>query len=410
MSTLHVVLALLMRSFTLVATIHALLVFALGAWTALREDDLKKLIPYTAYIIGAEVLWRMTRANIFWEFGKYAIVAIFMIALLRHKKIRKAGLPIIFFVVLTPSIILTVNGLGLTERARELISFNLSGLLATSVCLIFFSQIKVSLDDLKNWVWPMVYPILGIFTLAAYSTLTAEAISFGTESVFVTSGGYGPNQVSAVLGLGALMLVMLALSEKQRGRFLAVIFALALLTQSFLTFSRGGVYNFAIALGGAILHLLQKPDRFIRGIFVTLVVVTIMGLLILPRLETLTGGMLSQRFTEIDPGPRGSLAEADFRLFQQNPLLGVGPGMAYYRRQGFRPSAAHTEFTRLIGEHGVGGILTLLILAFLLLRSYFRAPDAMSRAWVVALAGWPLVEWRMPLCEWRRLPSCWAWP
>ncbi len=38
------------------------------------------------------------------------------------------------------------------------------------------------------------------------------------------------------------------------------------------------------------------------------------------------------------------------------------------------------------------GILALVILVILLIRSYFNKPDVMSRAWMVALAAWPLVE------------------
>jgi hypothetical protein len=37
-------------------------------------------------------------------------------------------------------------------------------------------------------------------------------------------------------------------------------------------------------------------------------------------------------------------------------------------------------------------VLALLILAVVLLNRYIKAPDALTRAWVVALATWPLVE------------------
>ena len=86
-------------------------------------------------------------------------------------------------------------------------------------------------------VWAMVYPIIGILTLAVYSTLTATTINFGSESVFVTSGGYGPNQVSALLGLGAFLLIMWMIqTNKKGGRFFSILLVLALVIQSFLTF------------------------------------------------------------------------------------------------------------------------------------------------------------------------------
>ncbi|MCK9246550.1 MAG: hypothetical protein M0P11_06305, partial [Anaerolineaceae bacterium] len=71
MLLLHVGLAFLFRNFRIAATIHALLVLLLGLWTALTADNLVKVVPYAAYITGAELLWRMTRAGVFWEYGKY---------------------------------------------------------------------------------------------------------------------------------------------------------------------------------------------------------------------------------------------------------------------------------------------------------------------------------------------------
>ena len=393
MVLLHILLALTMRSHKLLSTLHAMAVLAIGVYTALTSKDIKEIIPIAGYITGAEVLWRMTKAGVFWEFGKYATIAILILALLKMGKIKRAVLPLLFFIVLIPSAALTVGAFGWSERARELISFNMSGPLATSVCILFFSQIKADPNELRNWVWPTVYPIISILTLAIFSTITATTINFVAESVFVTSGGFGPNQVSAVLGLGALLLVLQTVTvDKRDGRFLALGFALVFLVQSFLTFSRGGLYNFAIALIGSVLHLLAKPNRFVRSIFTISLILLLMMAFILPQLEQFTGGTLSKRFLDTDVASRESLSKADFQIFSENPAFGVGPGMAMYFRRGAVFAAAHTEYTRILAEHGSGGVLALLILMLLLLLSYFKAPDAVSRAWMVGLAGWSLVE------------------
>jgi hypothetical protein len=91
-------------------------------------------------------------------------------------------------------------------------------------------------------------------------------------------------------------------------------------------------------------------------------------------------------------GNRELLARADIDLFLENPFLGVGPGMGIYQRRNVVYAAAHTEYTRILSEHGSGGVLALLVLAIVLSNRYFKAPDALTRAWVVALAAWPLVE------------------
>jgi len=210
--------------------------------------------------------------------------------------------------------------LGVTERARQLISFNLSGPLALTVLLIFFSQVEMDYAELRKWVWAVVYPILGTLTLAVYNTITATEIVFTGESLSVTSGGFGPNQVSAVLSLGAFLLVMIAITQEGKGgRFWPMLFALALLVQSFLTFSRGGIYNFSVAIVGAILHLLGKPDRFIKSLFVMLVIIGLLVGIFFPQLEEFSGGMFSQRFLDTDLTNRGELFRADWQLFLENP-------------------------------------------------------------------------------------------
>ena len=59
----------------------------------------------------------------------------------------------------------------------------------------------------------MVAPIIGVASLAVFSLATTEA-EFGSNSNFAGSGGYGPNQVSCMLALGAVLAVLLFLNEK----------------------------------------------------------------------------------------------------------------------------------------------------------------------------------------------------
>lgn len=389
---LHIGLALLIRRFSILSTIHALIILFLGFWNAISTKNITNVIPYVAYITGAEVLWRMTDAQVFYEFGKYATVALLFITLLKKSKLKRTGLPIFFFLLLIPSIVLTVNALGFTEHARQMISFNLSGPLAVSVCLLFFSQVDADQQLLRKWIWATVYPIISVLAIAAYSTLTTTDINFGSESVFVTSGGFGPNQVSAVLGLGALLLVMLIIQSGRKGRLLSIFLSLALLTQSFLTFSRGGIYNFVVGLAVGLIILVQKPSKFVRSFFFVFLILLIVGVFIFPNLEELTSGAFSSRFKDIDTSSRINLAKADLELFKENLIFGVGPGMASYMRQNIRYTSAHTEYSRLLAEHGILGILSLIFLIYLLVAAFFRTPDIFSRAWMVALAAWPLVE------------------
>lgn len=389
----HVALAWVMQELQFISTVHAVIVLVLGLWKAITSKDLKEVLPYTAYIMATEILWRMTKADIFWEFSKYAIVLIFIMAMFKQRKIKRAFLPILFFVVLIPSIVLTISKLGFSNASRDAISFNLSGALCLAVCAIAFSNTKLTQAELQKMIWPAIYPILGVFTLALVSTLTAQELTFITESNFVTSGGYGPNQVSAILGLGALLLLLLLIMQKNRGfSFLPFILAIALLTQSILTFSRGGVINVVVALALAAFQLILKPGKSFKHIALLLFTITIMAIFVMPQLNSLTSGTVTERYSDFETTGRIELIEADLELFKNNQPFGVGVGLSSQMRRYMPGTAAHTEYSRLLAEHGVFGVFSILLLFMMFFRAWWKAPDALSKAWVLALTAWALVE------------------
>lgn len=390
----HPLLALAMRYSALVAAAHAYLVLAVGVWFALFSKDLRKAGYAAAYIAGAEVLWRMTDARIFWEAGKYFTILILGLALLRIRPWRGAALPIVFFLLLCISIPLTLLGLD-PASARSAISFNLSGPLALAVCALYFSQVKFDPASLRFLVRWIVFPVLGIAAVALAGTLSAGTITFIGESNFVTSGGFGPNQVSAMLGLGGGLLVLLFLTGRQPlGRLAALLLGLVLFAQSVLTFSRGGFYNAIFMVALALVHFLRSPRGRMIAITALFTTGVLGGYFIFPRLNSFTGGMLEQRFSDYDLAVRGQLIQADLALWAGNPLFGVGPGLSTSGAAAFVgfEVAPHTEYTRLLAEHGTAGLLALLIMLIMSLRAYLRAPCQVSRMWVAALLGWSFME------------------
>ena len=77
---IHIPLAFLMRQLPEVATLHALLVLLLGLlWAA--NGQFHRASYAAAYIVGAEVLWRINEAGVFWEYGKYAMILVLLVAL-----------------------------------------------------------------------------------------------------------------------------------------------------------------------------------------------------------------------------------------------------------------------------------------------------------------------------------------
>jgi hypothetical protein len=391
----HPVLALAMRASPVLATIHALLTLAVGLAFALFSKDTRKVGYVAAYIAGAEVLWRMTDADVFWEAGKYFTVLVLGIAFLRARSAGRAGLPILYFGLLCMSVPLTFVSPGSASAARQAISFNLSGPLALMVCALYFSKMTLDREKIRRMAWWVILPILGIATLTLSGTLSATSIVFRDESNFITSGGYGPNQVSAILGLGAGLAFLLFLTGKgAASRWFAVLLALGLIGLSALTFSRGGLYNVVIMAGLALAHSLRDARRRSAAILALLVIGLVGGYLIFPRLNAFTGGFLGQRFSSFDTTRRQQIAQADLELWYANPQLGVGPGVSGKARiplLGFY-AAPHTEYTRILAEHGSAGLLALLLLLWVAVRAYLRAPYLDAQIWVAALLAWPLME------------------
>jgi len=65
----HVPLAMLIKKHSPYAMWHALAVLAVGVLLALRRRHFEGVACVAAYITGAEVFWRMRKADIPWEFG-----------------------------------------------------------------------------------------------------------------------------------------------------------------------------------------------------------------------------------------------------------------------------------------------------------------------------------------------------
>src|SRR5689334_822272 len=77
---LHVPLALLMYSQTILLVPQAGIAMALGIWWAMTNRT-DRVAYAAAYIVGSEVLWRMTTDALWWESGKYGMTALFLMAL-----------------------------------------------------------------------------------------------------------------------------------------------------------------------------------------------------------------------------------------------------------------------------------------------------------------------------------------
>jgi hypothetical protein len=385
----HIVLAVVMRAVPIIAMLHAVACLATGLVIASRSR-IHHVAYAVAYIAGAEVLWRMTRAGVFWEFGKYSVAAVLAVALVRQRPRRNFRIAVAYFGFLLPSAFLTLVALE-PDMARQHLSFNLSGPLALALCVLFFSNLRLTADQITITFFALIGPVISIATLSYLSTVSAENIEFTRQSNSVTSGGFGPNQVSAMLGLGLLFCLLMLLERRQSWRMKGPLLFLAVVlgAQTALTFSRGGlVLAFASAFV-AIFYLVRDSRTRVTLAILGALLFGVGKYVVVPRLDEFTHGKLTERYTSTKTSNRDVLASNDLEIFADNPALGVGPGVGAMIRSDLGVSvAAHTEFTRMLAEHGLLGAIAMILLGVLGARTAATARTIKSRAFVLAMLCW----------------------
>ena len=102
----HIPLGILLYSSPSIAIIHPIAVFLIGIyWAVQTRFGLNRVALAAGYIVGAEVLWRMSNVPIYWEFGKFGIVIIMVIALVVRRQVKVPPLPLFYGLLLIPSCI-----------------------------------------------------------------------------------------------------------------------------------------------------------------------------------------------------------------------------------------------------------------------------------------------------------------
>jgi O-antigen ligase len=220
--------------------------------------------------------------------------------------------------------------------------------------------------------------MLPVLTMVVYIILYAPALEnivFTTESNQAASGGYSGNQVATILGLGMfLAFIRFLIPYKNNLLNLINIGLLGLLTyRCLLTFSRGGfITAIVMMVVFTVLFINWAPLAKKAKATVKLVGLGVGGFLLWGTVMAVTGGLIYNRYAgetalgedkDITTG-RGDIISNELLAFLEDPFLGVGVGMGKFFRIEEEGSslATHNEVARMLAEHGVLGILALLIL------------------------------------------------
>nr|WP_262916442.1 O-antigen ligase family protein [Aestuariivivens sediminis] len=329
-----------------------------------------------AYFSGAEVLFRMTDGGIAYEASKYLVI-LFMLMGMFFKGIHGRGYPyFIYLILLVPSILVASTTLSFFANFRTNIAFVLSGPVCLGIAALFCYDRKVTNRQLLNVIMYLALPCIAMTTyLFLYNPSIKDTLS-GTASNAATSGGFGPNQVSTALGLG-MFAIAVRLFMKSPTLFLRIVNVMLLGAMTFraiVTFSRGGVFAAVIVIGAFLGTLFYRSSHKVKRQIVlsfTLLCLTVMVTWGISSQQT--RGLIDKRYAnenaqgikkeDITTG-RLALFKEEIEGFLSRPFLGIGASRVKDIRvvRDGKQLPSHNEIGRLLSEHGILGIIIIMIL------------------------------------------------
>jgi O-antigen ligase len=363
------------------------------------------IIFFMGYSLAIEVLARGVQASPYIpdQLGKYLGVVMFSLGLALGGPIKKVS----FYGAML--LLLSLPGLAIApEYSRAQIVFNYFGPLALYLGVIFCSRQIMTFEEFKQLCRIIIYPIISLACFAIFKAAQFEKIDYGLTANFESSGGSITNQVATLFGAAICILSLMYLTNQRLFRFKWIDVGLILLfsIRGLLTFSRGGMVSAALAIIAVILFPKAKAAwqdseirmRNIKPATLMLALFLLVGAFFAVNLYTdnfllyryqgktqrslQTGFDNTVTIDQISTG-RYHIFQSDINMFLANPALGVGVGWsAIVRHQygGSEGHAAHLEFSRLLAEHGLPGLVLVILLYIYPFYLVLREPNNYRRS------------------------------
>ena len=374
---LHAFLGFVLFLFPFFSKVYGIAILVFGIYFIIQSKNKQnEALLMAAYAVSAEIMLRMTGGTFVNEYGKYLVMLFLFLGMLFSGFSRNALVYWLFLFFLVPSVVLSTVTLDITTDVKKAIVFNISGPVCLGISAIYCYKRLLTFQRLLGVVTAFSLPLLCLVTYLYFYAPNIQDVVTGTQSNFETSGGFGPNQVSTILGLGIFIFFVQLMLNSSNGILQIINGGLVLFFayRGLITFSRGGIYT------GVAMILLLLAILYFQANFQTKP--KIAGIIVLSFLATLavwsyssikTNGLLDKRYANQDAAGREKksqlsgreiLIESELKMFYENPILGVGVG----KNKELRKSqtgidlATHNEITRMLAEHGTLGIVGLLIL------------------------------------------------
>ncbi|MGA9637677.1 O-antigen ligase family protein, partial [Flavobacterium sp.] len=359
--------------------LYGFAIFILGfCYVVKTKNRNNEALFAAAYLVGSEVLLRMTGGSITYEFSKYGVM-ILIFAGGYFSGFSRAAIPYwIFLLLLVPSVIIATSVLNFDAHMRTTIAFNISGPVCLGFASLYTFRRKISLSQMNSLLLCIGLPILSTTVYLAMYTPSVRDVVTGTGSNYATSGGFGPNQVATFLGLGMFIFFSRIILES-KSNFLILLNLIIVFNISYrgmVTFSRGGMITGFLMIVLLLIFLYFKSN--FGGKVKLIYIITIIGIAmssIWIYSSIQTGGLINKRYANQDARGREKqsqftgredIAQSELEMFLNNPIFGVGvaKGVEIRKKNTGVFIVSHDEITRMLAEHGSLGIIALLILIF----------------------------------------------
>jgi len=359
------------------------LVIGSSLWLLVKSDTrflwLTSLIVYAASF---EMLARMSKTSPYvpYETGKYLIFVLLVFGILAGYRRGWAGW--IMLLLLIPGIFIDLSGL-VPFKSKI---FNVMGAVNVALAVIYFKGQVITKENLIILLRLLIYPLIAVLAFVIIKTPDLDQVKFRLGANFETAGGFGTNQVSTALGLGAFLLFLFWKNrwEFTGFRWLDGLVFVLFVFRGLLTFSRGGMLGGLIGIFIILLFNKQfAPNEQVKktSTNAAIILTAILFVILTFRYaDQKTGGKLSLRYMGETSGTlsgskkftlntfttnRLGIFEDDFQLWMKYPVSGVGVGASVYLREKTKSTLSHIEASRLLSEHGFFGLLYIYIFCWL---------------------------------------------
>ncbi|HLF52419.1 O-antigen ligase family protein [Flavobacterium sp.] len=384
---IHAAIGVAVFTVPFLSKIYSLLIFGFCIYYLIKTQNRNnEALVLSAYVVGVEVLLRMTDGMHFNEYAKYSVMIFLFIGMIYTGFSKNSYLYWIFLILLVPSVVLSSVTLNFETNIRKAIAFNISGPVCLGVSAIYCYQRRITLDRLKEVLTAFCFPLVSIVIYLYLYTPSIKDVVTSTQSNFETSGGFGPNQMATILGFGIFLFFVQMLINSSSIKLQSINAALVLVFafRGIVTFSRGGVITGILMIILLLLVLYFRAS--LKGkskIGIILIFSFLASLGVWGYSSAQTSGLIDKRYANEDARGRKKesvltgreqLIASEFQMFLDNPIFGVGVGKnkEYREEQTGIVAASHNELTRMLAEHGSLGLLGLLILLFTPLLLYLN--------------------------------------